>query len=250
MDRPQDEASATELAAALGELAGLMLATPTMTDLLDELARLAAGVLTPPGSCGITLSQDHDALTIASSDSLAAQLDEVQYGQGDGPCLETLRTGETVAIADTATEHRWGSYPAHALGYGVRSSLSLPLAVNGDCRGALNLYATTTEAFGPEQRERAHIFAVQASTALTLAHRQAQQTQLTEQLREALATRAVIDQALGIVMAQQICGPDIAFAILRTTSQNQNRKLRGVAADIVEAISGHRPETAPFNDPT
>jgi GAF domain-containing protein len=250
MDRPQDDASAGELSAALGELAGLMLATPSMTDLLDELARLAAGVLTPPGSCGITLRQDHDALTIASSDAVATQLDEVQYGHGEGPCLETLRTGETVAMVDTATEHRWGSYPAHALGYGVRSSLSLPLTVNGDIRGALNLYATTTQAFGPEQRERAHIFAVQTSTALTLAHRQAQQTQLTDQLREALATRAVIDQALGILMAQQVCGPDIAFAILRSTSQNQNRKLRRVAADIVEAISGHRPEGAPFNDPT
>jgi GAF domain-containing protein len=250
MDRPQDETSAMDLAAALGELAGLMLATPRMSDLLDDLARLAAGVLTPPASCGITLSQDHAALTVASSDALAAQLDEVQYGQGEGPCLETLRTGHTVTVVDTATEHRWGPYPAHALGYGVRSSLSLPLTVNGDTRGALNLYATTTQAFGPEQRERAQIFAVQASTALTLAHRQAQQIQLTDQLREALATRAVIDQALGILMARQNCGPDTAFAILRTTSQNQNRKLRDVAAEIVEATGGHKPESARFNDPS
>jgi GAF domain-containing protein len=238
-----------DLTAALGELAALMLATPSMTALLDDLARLAAGVLTPPASCGITLSQDHAALTVANSDSLAAQLDEVQYGQGEGPCLETLHTGRTVMVLDTATEHRWGSYPARALGYGVRSSLSLPLTVNGDTRGALNLYATTTQAFGPEQQDRARLFAVQASTALTLAHRQAQQTQLTDQLREALATRAIIDQALGILMAQQTCDPDTAFAILRTTSQNQNRKLRDVAAGIVRATTGHDPATTPFNDP-
>ena len=250
MSRPTEEPSRNDLAAALGELASLMLATPNVRDLLDNLARLAAGILTPPASCGITLQEDHATMTVASSDALAAQLDEVQYGQDSGPCLETLRTGKTVAVNDMATEHRWGAYPAHALGYGVRSSLSSPVSVNGDTRGALNLYATTTNAFGPEQRERAQIFAVQTSTALTVAHRQARQTQLTDQLREALASRAVIDQALGILMAQLRCDSDTAFTILRTTSQNANRKLREIAAEIVQATSGQEPGRPTFNEPT
>jgi len=250
MDRPREESSAvTDLGAALTELAGLMMATPTLNDLLDDLSRLATAVLTPPASCGITLRRGGLPLTAASSDALAARLDEVQYGQGDGPCLQALRTGQVTVVTDLATEVRWGSYPAQALAYGTRSSLSLPLAVNGDALGALNLYAAGRDAFGAEEQQKAEIFAVQASAALTVVARQVEQLQLTDQLREALATRAVIDQALGVVMAEQHCDHDAAFAILRTTSQNQNRKLRDVAAGIVESVAGAVPPPTPFNDP-
>ena len=245
---PDGSAAGQDLSAALTELASLMLATSTVTQLLDEVARLAADVVTPAGSCGITMRTDNTPLTVVNSDARAAHVDEVQYDQGEGPCLESLRTGQAVLVADVRTEHRWALYPAHALGYGVRSSLSLPLAVNGDVYGALNIYSGTAQAFGAEQRRKAETFAIQASAVLTVALRQAQQTQLTDQLREALATRSGIDQALGILMAQQGCGPETAFSILRNTSQHQNRKLRHVAGDIVEAVSGRQPQT-PFSDP-
>lgn len=250
MDRPQDaRADAAELAVALTELANLMLATPSMDKFLTDMARLAAGVITPPAACGITLAQNHQSLTVASSDPLAAHVDEVQYGDDQGPCLQAMRTGQTVVVADLATEHRWGSYPAHAESYGVHSSLSVPLTVNGDTRGALNLYAKTTHAFGPSEQQQAELFAGPASAALTVVIRQAQQVQLTEQLRDALATRAVIDQALGVLMSQERCDHNTAFAILRTSSQHQNRKLRDVAADIVKGVTGHDPRPATFNDP-
>lgn len=252
MDRPRTEPSAghDDLAGALGELASLMIETTSLTDLLDDACRLATSVLNPPASCGITLRQDQTPHTVANSDQRAAQMDEVQYGQGEGPCLESIRTGQITVVTDLATEERWGSYPSHVLGYGARSSLSLPLTVNGDTRGALNLYATTPDAFGAAEQQRAQIFATQASAALTIAVRQAEHAQLTTQLREALASRAVIDQALGILMAREHASRDDAFALLRNTSQRQNRKLRDVAHEIVETITGQPPSPTPFNDPT
>lgn len=246
-NRPSESA---DLAAAMSELANLMTTTSTLHELLGELARVATGVVSPRASCGITIQQDEMPWTVASSDARAAQADEVQYGQGEGPCLETVRTGQPTVVEDLAREERWPSYRPRALGYGIRSSLSLPLTVNGDVRGALNLYSTTVTAFGQEERQAAEIFGIQASMVLTVAVRQAQQAKLTDQLREALATRAVIDQALGVVMAHGGCDRDSAFAILRQASQNQNRKLRAVAADIVEAVSGRPPGTTPFNDPS
>ena len=251
MDRPDQSKSATpDLPAALLELANLMIATTSVTELLDDVCRLATHVLDPPGSCGITLEQDHLPHTVSSSDARAARVDEVQYGQGDGPCLETLRTGQVTVVTDLAEEHRWGPYPAHAMPHGVRSSISLPLAVNGSTRGALNLYATTPNAFGVDHRHKAEIFASQASAALTVVVRQAEQTQLTAQLREALATRAVIDQALGVLMVREHTDHDGAFALLRETSQRQNHKLRDVARQIVKAVTGHPPPPTPFNDPS
>jgi GAF domain-containing protein len=252
MNRPRhSQSEAPELVEALSELANLMMATPSISTFLDDLARLAATVITPPAACGITLAQDHLPLTVASSEPLAAHVDEVQYGEDQGPCLQAMRTGETILVDDLATEHRWGAYPTHALSYGIRSSLSLPLTVNGASRGALNLYATTVRAFGaPEQQQRAGLFAGQASASLTVITRQTQQVQLTEQLRDALATRAVIDQALGILMGQNRCDHDTAFAILRTSSQHQNRKLHDIATDIVETVTGNSPTPTHFNDPT
>jgi GAF domain-containing protein len=239
-----------DLAAALAELANLMLATPSFNRLLDDLARLAAEVITPPAVCGITLQQDHLPLTVSSSGPLAAHLDEVQYGQDQGPCLQAMRTGMQVSVPDLAVEERWGAFPAHAISYGARSSMSLPLTANGQAFGALNLYATVPHAFGPHLQQRATVFAAQASAVLAVTLRQAQQVHLTSQLNEALATRAVIDQALGILMAQQHCGRDAAFAFLRGASQHQNRKLRDIAAELVSDVSGEDPVPGTFNNPT
>jgi GAF domain-containing protein len=240
---------APDLADALTELTTLMVATPTMDGFLNDLARLATAVITPPASCGITLDQNNLPLTVASSDALAAHVDEVQYGHDQGPCLQAMRTGQVVLVADLATEQRWGPYPAYALSYGVHSSLSLPLTVNGDSRGALNLYAGTAHAFGPSEQQRAELFAGPASAALTVVTRQVHQVRLSEQLRDALATRAVIDQALGILMGHNSCDSDTAFAILGESSQHRNRKLHDVASDIIKAVSGNGPQLPPFNDP-
>ena len=63
-----------------------------------------------------------------------------------------------------------------------------------------------------------------------------------QDMHSAMATRAVIDQALGILMAQQHCTPEVAFAILRRASQNRNVKLRDIAAAIVTSVSGEPPQ--------
>jgi AmiR/NasT family two-component response regulator len=72
---------------------------------------------------------------------------------------------------------------------------------------------------------------------------------LTDQLRDALASRSVIDQALGILMDQQRCDADQAFELLRNASQHRNRILRDAAADIVRAVSGREPHPGPFPEP-
>jgi GAF domain-containing protein len=233
---------------ALAELTSLMLATPSVEALLDELARLAAQVLTPPAHCGITVQRNHDPVTVASSDALAAHVDEVQYAQDDGPCLQSMRSGLVIAVDDLAAEHRWGAYPAHALGYGLRSSLSVPLSADGDVQGALNLYATEPSAFGEEEHRAAELFAAQASAAMTIVTRMARQVALTDQLRDALVSRSVIDRAIGILMDQQRCDADQAFDVLRSASQHQNRKLRDIAADIVRAVGGREHRPGPFRE--
>ena len=86
------------------------------------------------------------------------------------------------------------------------------------------------------------------SGVLELAASRTEQARQVEDLRAALDARAVIDQAIGIVMGQQRCTSDKAFDILRRASQRRNVKLRDVAAGIVMGISGQPPRRPSFRD--
>jgi GAF domain-containing protein len=226
-------------AAAVAELQQLLLATNDLGEFLQQLTHLTTERLPGELSCGITMRRDHRPITVASSDVRASQVDEIQYHYDNGPCLTTLSTGDVVVIDDLATDERWPNYQMPALANGIRSSLSLPLYAEQKVVGALNLYSTRAGTFGSYEREAATRFAEEASRALTLALRLAERVEMSENLQHALASRAVIDQALGIIMGQNRCSADEAFNILRTTSQNRNVKLRDIATAMVAAVDGH-----------
>ena len=138
-----------------------------------------------------------------------------------------------------AADERWPDYRPHARAHGVASSLSLPLIVEGSTLGALNMYGTEVAQFDGASARRAEAFAAQIVTALRIVMHQAQQTMLEQQLRSALAGRAIIDQAIGMIAGQQRISASAAFALLREASQHRNMKLGLLAAEIIESISGH-----------
>jgi GAF domain-containing protein len=236
-------ASDKRLAPAFGRLLTLMVDTPQLDDFLDEVVRLAADVVTPAAAGSITVNRDGAPVTVGVSDPLAAQVDEIQYGADEGPCLDALRHGYVIQVDDLSLEKRWDTYRPHAIAHGVVSSVSVPLTVGSRTLGALNLYAHEPAAFAGSPRRYAEAFAAQCAAALTIALRQADQADLQLQLTKAMASRSVIDQALGILMGQQRCTADEAFDILRGASQRRNRKLRDVAAGIVKAVTGQPPRT-------
>jgi GAF domain-containing protein len=235
----------TGLASATGQLLGLLVEAPDVDTLLDNMVHLAADVVSPAAGCGLTVRRDGHPFSAATSNDLAAQVDEIQYGTDEGPCLEAMRGGIVLQVDDLTRDERWTSYRAHAIAYGVRSSLSLPLIVDGESLGALNLYSTTPAAFGGPQREKAEAFAAQASAALALSLRQVRQIEMQHQLAEAMVSSSVIDQAVGILMGQQRCTAGAAFDLLRQASQHRNRKLRDIAAEIITNVSGEPPQPRP-----
>lgn len=231
-----------EQASALAELPALLLSTESAEDFLSLLAGLAVRVVDPVRlSCGITVQLDGHPLTVVSSDWTAMQLDEVQHGNGDGPCLQALRSGEAVYIPDLLPENRWDEYRSRALSQGIWSSLSLPMTLSDDTLGAMNLYAPSQGAFGEAEQGRAKVLASQAGGAVGLIQRLRASETLVDNLETALASRTVIARAEGIVMARQRCGAEEAFAWLRSTSQHRNVKLRDIAAEIVAEVSGESP---------
>ncbi len=224
------------IAAGLAELSAAMLATESLQDFLVQVARLAAESLPVVGSCGITVQGEGRPLTVASSDDLAAELDEVQYGVDAGPCLDALRNDRINAIADLSVEDRWPTYCKQALSQGVQASFSMPLRAGSATVGALNLYSKSSP-FDASVRQHIAVFAAQAAAAITMTMRYSDQVTLTEQLRTALTSRSVIDQAMGIIMGQRRCTAEEAFAVLRAASQRRNIRLRDVARELVDSAA-------------
>lgn len=231
-----------DMAGTFAAVQSLLLSTKTVDDLLAQLAKLAAGIVEPPASVGITVRREGRPITAATSDERAPRVDETQYESGEGPCLQALRAGSVVEVTDQRTDDRWPYYGKRASAHGVRRSLSLPLRVGAAPVGALNIYGFEQPgAFSDAERAAAEVFATQASTALTLLIRQVKQTEELEQLEQALSSRTVIDQAIGVLMGQQRCSAEAAFTLLRQHSQNTNRKLREVAAELIERMTGEPP---------
>ena len=230
----------------LSELQTLLLESDTLHHFLDRLAQLTVQALPEGSSCGVTVRQDSRAVTLAASDDQARRIDQLQYDLDEGPCLETLDTGKSHYIPNTATETRWPSFCLAAHQQGVRSCLGLPLNGPTGLVGGYNIYSMWPDAFAPDTRGQLEVFAGNAAGAVAVAMKLADQTQMSEDLHEALTSRAVIDQATGIIMAQQRCGAAAAFDILRRASQNRNVKLRQLAAEIVSQVSGKPPEPGTF----
>ena len=240
----------SEVQEDLEGLQNALLNTDSVEQFLHELAVLSTQAMDGVMSCGMSLRQKGRAPSVtACSDPLASSADEVQYQTGDGPSLHALRHARPVRIDDTVISQQWPNFCRQAAELGIRSCYALPLMVDGGPVGSLILYSRQRAAFGPEETGRADRFAKDASGALTLALRMASCTDLNDQLRSSIGSRAVIDQALGVIMATEHVAQDRALALLRSVSQNTNVRLRDLAASIVTRVSGTPPQPAsPFEE--
>jgi hypothetical protein len=215
---------------------------------LEELTREAAesvGGSETPVSCGITVQIGEQRTSVAWSDAWASQLDEMQYEVELGPCLHALRTQQVVRIDDLERDAPWPDWRERAIAAGVRSALAVPAPVKGGPRAALNFYSPRHAAFDEAAIERAIGIAERAVRSITIVAWVVEQEVYTEQLRAALGSRSVIDQALGIIMGQNRCDADAAFLILRKASHNRNLKLRDVAAEMITNVTGRPPVSPP-----
>lgn len=232
------------LAGAVGELVYQLMRAHSLDAVLSDVAKVAGHNLSVSSS--LTTERRAQLTTLAGSDPLAVAVDQVQYELGTGPCLETLHTGRMTIVADLRAEPRWQPFPQRALAFGVRSCLCLPLATpDHGTVATLNLYSRTLGAFDdPADVGRATTLAVLAGLVVGVAERTVRHEQLIDQLRAALSSRSVIDQAVGVLMAQRRCDADQAMSLLRQASQRSNRKVRELAVDIVASVSAEsRPPT-------
>ncbi|WP_375424410.1 ANTAR domain-containing protein [uncultured Friedmanniella sp.] len=215
------------------DLARVVLAGRGLSDVLTEITAIARRAMPGTEAVSITLIRRDVPFTAAYDGLLAMRADEVQYGLGYGPCVDAGRAGLVFLITDMKREERWSGYAQQAAEFGIGSSLSVPLPFQSTTIGALNSYAAEPHAFD----EPDVALGEEVATWVALAVSRAQASDLTarelQEMRIAMASRATIEQAKGILMERFKVTPDQAFTLLSRTSQTTNTKLRDLAEDVV-----------------
>ncbi|GAA2023218.1 ANTAR domain-containing protein [Pseudokineococcus marinus] len=207
-----------------------------------RVADLAARVA--PGTAGVTvqLVEDGRLAAAASTSAEAAALDERQFEPGWGPALEASASGRVLcADLDDPAPGALDHHPAllrTARRQGLRSLAVLGLRVEDRPVGTITLCGRDGGLLRDGRIPRSRAFAAHAAVGLEGALLHAAAVRLVEQLHEAMRSRAVIEQAKGVLMVVHEVDADEAFALLATESQRTNTKLRVVAAGLVARAQG------------
>lgn len=218
------------LAAGRDALLRFLSGDDDLESMLTKITLIATETIPGTDGATITMLNDGEPRTPAYTDKRVLELDLKQYELGDGPCLSALRH-HGIEHLRTADQDRWPVFSRAARGRGIAEVLSAPLTDGETSKGALNLYSES--GFAPEAHDVAALFADQLGVAAVNTTLYVQGTILAEQLREAMESRATIEQAKGILMAAERCSPEQAFDILRRASQGRNEKVREIAAEVV-----------------
>jgi ANTAR domain len=221
-----------DLARATADL--LSIANKSRSRSLNELVGLASRQVRACSGAAAALWEDGEPLIMAASHPDVSGLLEVEMAGGGGPELEALSTGAAVHCPDTLAERRWPEYVHAALCRGVRCSVTLAHRA-GTAAVTLSLCSARPRALDPQQLPLAELLLAAGGAVIgnMSSYGAAHRTAL--QLREAAESRALVDQAKGILMHALGCGADQAFERMREISQQHSMRMTEVARKIIRS---------------
>jgi GAF domain-containing protein len=223
-----------DLRASLVDLSQLATHRLGLEELLTKVATYAVRAIPGADGAGLTLLEANHADIIVTTAPFVRQVDDIQYSIGQGPCITAAAEARTVISGSLGADARWRKFGGAVARLGVHSVVSLPLITPDGVVGAMNVYAHDKHVFDERAAELGEIFAAPAAIAVQNVQELARTRRLAEQLQAALRTRAVIDQAVGIIMSRSGSSENEALDRLRTLSQHDHEKLVVVARRIVD----------------
>jgi GAF domain-containing protein len=235
----QATADDADLQTSLDDLAGLISGSSGLQGLLDKVATSAAHAIPGADGAGVTLLRidgpEHVVEALAASHPFVTEIDHIQYVTvKEGPCITAALQRRTVRSGSLGGEKMWPHFGPRVGRLGVHSALSLPLLLPGQTVGAINVYAHAKDVFDEHAAELGELFAAPAAVAVHNAQLLAQAVTLAAQLRTAMSTRPVIDQAIGILLSRSGGTAEEAFTRLRVISQREHVKVADVAQRLVD----------------
>ncbi|CAA9371761.1 MAG: hypothetical protein AVDCRST_MAG47-1303 [uncultured Nocardioidaceae bacterium] len=216
----------------LVELAQKLAASLPPGDLDQTLSRITAAaveVLPDVSMSSISIQHSDGKLdTVAPTHDVLCEVDARQYELREGPCYEAAADAGNIVSTDVANDDRFPRYRAVAVEAGIRAQVGVRLFDSAKSQGALNLYSDRVGAF-EDLGSLADLFREQSAMALAYA-------QEVQTLRDAVTTRQLIGQAVGIVMERYQLNDQRAFAFLARLSSTRNVKLRVVAEEVLAEL--------------
>jgi GAF domain-containing protein len=228
-----------DAATALEDIHTLLQAEEQLDPVLDRLVDTLRGTVPAASGASVTVLTDDEqiAWTRTATDATVVAIDKVQYATGHGPCLEAARTRRPVRAGIDDVRDRWRAFADAAGSAGLRSYLSAPVVLGDEpVLGSLNMYGRATDAFDPVDEALLSFLTAAASTAIVTARRHLRARDLAVHMKTAMDSRAEIEQAKGVLMAQHAITADEAFRRLARRSQETNTKLRDVARSLLDSL--------------
>jgi GAF domain-containing protein len=235
----QLEADELDLYLGLSGVAKIVAGATGVIELLGHVAEFAVQAIPAVDGAGVTLvdgaSGAPRAEAWAATPQFVNDIDALQHDVlNEGPCVTCMQTRRPTVSGSIGCDERWPRFGGHVARMGVHSVLALPLLIAGEVIGAINAYAHRRDAFAERAVHLGTQFAVPAAASVYNAQLLASAQERTDRLQRALATRPVIDQAIGIIRSRSGGSAAEAFDRLTRISQAENVKVKVVAERLGE----------------
>ena len=235
----QREADEAELYAGLRGVAGIVAGARGVIDLLRDVAEFAAQAIPGAEGVGVALIDPQRGIssiqTWAATAVLVQEIDTVQYNElNEGPCITCMQSRRATVSGSLGSDSRWPHFGGRVARMRMHSALALPLIVGDQVIGSINAYAKSRDAFAEHAVRLGSQFARPAAVSVYNAQLLANAQERMMRLQRALDSRAVIDQAIGIIRSRSGSNPEEALERLTHISQTENIKLYAVAERLVE----------------
>jgi GAF domain-containing protein len=186
-------------------------------------------------AAGLLLTGGQGALQVVAASSERTRLLELFQLQTDqGPCVDCFHTGQPVSVADLPSAGRWPRFAAAAAEVGFAAVHAVPMRLRTEVIGALNFFDTSPGALGAEKLRIGQALADVATIGLLQQRAIRRRDVVTEQLRTALNSRILIEQAKGVLAERLRMDVADAFTLLRSGARTHNRRLSELAQAIVD----------------
>jgi GAF domain-containing protein len=229
-----------DVSSAMTELGRLRFGEMKVEDAMHEIVRSTHAIFDVDGAGLMLADADHHLRNVAVSDDRLAHLEELQIQHREGPCVAAFEDKELVGAEDLTREARWPLFCAAAVERGVRAVLASPLPYNQDAVGVVAVLSEDQHPWSAEGELALLAFTDLAALLIASMMQGQEQSELAAQLQSALNSRAVIEQAKGVLIGREGLSAREAYEKLRAQARSERRKLSAVSADVVRNAAGRR----------
>jgi GAF domain-containing protein len=222
---------------ALTELGRLRFGEMRVEDAMHEIVQTTHAIFNVDGAGLMLADAEHHLRNVAVSDDRFGHLEELQVRHQEGPCITAFEDKELVGAEDLTADRRWPSFSEAAVGRGVRAVLASPLPYNQDAVGVVAVLSEERHPWSAEGELALLAFTDLAALLIASMMQGEEQSELAAQLQVALNSRAIIEQAKGVLIGQQGLSARSAYEQLRAQARAERRKLLAVSAEVVRSAA-------------